>query len=62
MGRRAKEWWSALTPEKRAELKQRHAAEKARSGRMLHHYRDDLACPVCGTDSTVGCIAEVNHG
>lgn len=21
----------------------------------LHHHRDDLACPACGTDSTVGC-------
>lgn len=21
-----------------------------------HHYRDDLACPACGTDSSVGCI------
>lgn len=23
-----------------------------------HHYRDDMACPACGTDSSVGCIAE----
>lgn len=22
-----------------------------------HHHRDDLACPECGTDSTVGCLA-----
>lgn len=22
-----------------------------------HHYRDDLACPACGTDSSAGCIA-----
>jgi hypothetical protein len=21
-----------------------------------HHYHDDLACPACGTDSSVGCI------
>jgi hypothetical protein len=21
-----------------------------------HHYRDDLACPACGTDSSTGCI------
>lgn len=23
-----------------------------------HHYREDLACPACGTDSTVGCFAD----
>lgn len=23
-----------------------------------HHHRDDMACPACGTDSSVGCIAE----
>ncbi|HSX22416.1 MAG TPA: hypothetical protein VLE97_06525 [Gaiellaceae bacterium] len=22
-----------------------------------HHFRDDLACPACGTDSSVGCVA-----
>lgn len=22
-----------------------------------HHYRDDLACPACGTDSSAGCVA-----
>lgn len=21
-----------------------------------HHYREDLACPACGTDSSVGCV------
>lgn len=24
-----------------------------------HHYIDTLACPACGTDSTVGCIADL---
>lgn len=27
-----------------------------------HHGRDDLACPACGTDSTVGCIEGVDRG
>lgn len=22
-----------------------------------HHFREDLACPACGTDSSVGCTA-----
>ena len=25
--------------------------------KLVHHYSEDLACPACGTDSTVGCIA-----
>lgn len=62
MGRGAKgrAWWSALPPEKRAELKRRHAAQAGASV-VTHHGLDDVACTACGTDSTVGCIA-VNHG
>lgn len=51
-GRKGTAWWRALSPEKRAELKRRQA-----SARPTHHFRDDLACPACGTDSTVGCFA-----
>ena len=36
-----------------------------RSGQKLerppdfkHHYQEDLACPACGTDSSVGCFAD----
>ena len=32
------------------------------SAGLGHHYRDDLACPACGTDSTVGCIAGSDDG
>lgn len=30
--------------------------KKRRQPDFTHHYRDDLACPACGTDSSVGCI------
>ena len=34
-----------------------NAARASANAGLVHHYRDDLACPACGTDSTVGCIA-----
>ena len=34
-----------------------NAARARANAGLVHHYRDDLACPACGTDSTVGCIA-----
>jgi hypothetical protein len=35
---------------------QANAARARGNAGLVHHYRDDLACPACGTDSTVGCI------
>lgn len=61
-GRKSRAWWTGLTPERRAELKQRQAAKATGIVRPLHHCQDDVACPACGTDSTVGCIAGVDHG
>lgn len=40
-----------------APLSQRATWAK-RPTKFDHHYREDLACPTCGTDSTVGCVAE----
>lgn len=28
-----------------------------RMARLGHHFDEHLACPACGTDSTVGCFA-----
>ena len=38
-----------------AEANANAARARAHAG-LVHHYRDNLACPACGTDSTVGCI------
>lgn len=53
------EWWKALTPEKRAQVKRQQETSGLGKRAGLHHYQDDMACQTCGTDSTVGCIAEV---
>lgn len=47
-----------------AEMDRKRAAaswtEPAGAARAdAHHHLDDVACPACGTDSTVGCIARV---
>jgi hypothetical protein len=39
-----------------AEAQANAARARANAG-LVHHYRDDLACPACGTDSTTGCFA-----
>lgn len=52
-GKKHRDWWSSKTPEQRAEIKRRQHSHPA------HHYNGDLACPACGTDSSVGCIAGV---
>lgn len=54
---KGKAWWAKLPPEKRAALKRRQAGQ-AGNAVVAHHYRDDMACPACGTDSTVGCWAQ----
>ena len=36
---------------------QSNAARARANVDLQHHYRDDLACPACGTDSSAGCIA-----
>ena len=38
---------------------QANTARARTNGGFQHHYRDDLACPACGTDSSVGCFANV---
>lgn len=58
--RKAREWWAAIPPAKRREIKERQQRAAGTRRGPVHHYQDDLACPECGTDSTVGCIA--SHG
>jgi hypothetical protein len=43
-----------------AEAQANAARARANAG-LVHHYRDDLACPACGTDSTTGCFEGSNN-
>lgn len=60
--KRSAEWWAKLTPETRAKVKRDQAARNPNPIDVVHriitdhHHRDDLACPACGTDSSVGCL------
>lgn len=51
--RAGKRWWGKLTEQERYQVKQKQRAP----GEVQHHYLPDAACPPCGTDATVGCIA-----
>lgn len=55
---RRREWWKRQSPERRVVLRRRHAGHKPIETGFLHHFNHELACPACGTDSSVGCIAE----
>ncbi len=54
---RRREWWRRQSPERRGELRKAHRARNPALDR--HHYNRELACPECGTDSSVGCIKEL---
>lgn len=57
--KRAREWWTRLSPEKRAEMQARQIADGARPREMArdpHSHSEDIACIACGTDGMVGCL------
>lgn len=44
-------------PARSGETPAQAGERSARLVRAGHHFNEDLACPACGTDSSVGCIA-----
>jgi hypothetical protein len=57
--RKRRAWWDALPADKRRKLREeqrREAAERMQRPMDSHTRQEDLACPGCGTDSTVGCL------